>query len=91
MCVGLIGAAERTFAIGLPIPDGRILTIPLEGFKRPGSSDRKARARSLRNLFRSGSSLETFWKLCGFRCVCPQPAALDLRRAGQSREAGFDR
>jgi hypothetical protein len=34
MCVGLIGAAEKTFAIGLPIPDGRILPTKEEGFKR---------------------------------------------------------
>jgi hypothetical protein len=34
MCVGLIGAAERTFAIGLPIPDGQILPTKGEGFKR---------------------------------------------------------
>jgi hypothetical protein len=35
MCVGLIGAAERTIAIGLPIADSRILPTKGEGFKRP--------------------------------------------------------
>jgi hypothetical protein len=37
MCVGLIGAAEGTFAIGLPIPDIGILPTKGEGFKRPES------------------------------------------------------
>jgi hypothetical protein len=34
MCVGLIGAAERTIAIGLPIPDEQILPSKWEGFKQ---------------------------------------------------------